>query len=431
VTAVTAVAGQLNAAAGLLAPPAPATAPGVAVTWSGGPDRWGRTAAEIGAVVIGGDYQGLGIIRSLGRRGIPICVVDDERSIGRFSRYTTHALRVGDLRDPEHTVQTLLATGRRLGLEGWVLYPTREETVAALSQARARLSEVFRVPTGDWRAVERAWDKRKTYELAGELGIPCPRTWYPDSVAELKAIDTDPPWVIKPAIKENFLHATGAKAWRADDRAELRARFAQAAQLVGPGEVMIQELIPGDGRQQFACCAFAKDGQMVATMVARRRRQHPPEFGRASTFVETVDVPLLEELSARFLSAIGYCGLAELEYKLDRRTGEFKLLDVNARTWGYHSLGVAAGVDFPYLQFADQLGQTVRPCRARVGTRWIRLATDLPTAMVELRAGRLSLAAYLRSVRAADTEAVFDRRDPMPGIVELALIPYLAVKRGF
>ena len=428
---MTAVAGQAGAAAGLLAPPAPTSALGVAATLSGGRDRWGRTAAEIGAVVIGGDYQGMGIIRSLGRRGIPICVVDDELSIGRFSRYTTHALRVGDLRDPESTVQMLLATGRRLGLEGWVLYPTREETVAALSRSRTRLSELFRVPTGDWHAVERAWDKRKTYKLAGELGIPCPRTWYPAGVGELAAIDTDPPWVIKPAIKETFLHATGAKAWRADDRAELRTRFAQAARLVGPGEVMIQELIPGDGRHQFACCAFAKDGQMLATMVARRRRQHPPEFGRASTFVETVDVPLLEELSARFLSAIGYCGLVELEYKLDPRTGQFKLLDVNARTWGYHSLGAAAGVDFPYLQFADQTGALVPANRALVGRRWIRVVTDLPTALTEIYHGRLHPRAYLRSVFGAHVEAVFSLSDPAPALAELALIPYLMCKRGF
>ena len=169
---MTAVARQADAAAELLR--APHFAPAGPVAASGRQDRWGRTAAEIGAVVIGGDYQGMGIIRSLGRRGIPICVVDDELSIGRFSRYTTHALRVGDLRDPEYTVQTLLATGRRLGLAGWVLYPTREETVAALSRSRARLSELFRVPTGDWRAVERAWDKRKTYQLAAELGIPVP-----------------------------------------------------------------------------------------------------------------------------------------------------------------------------------------------------------------------------------------------------------------
>jgi len=385
----------------------------------------------VGAVVIGGDYQGLGIIRSLGRHGIPTCVVDDEHSIGRFSRYTTHAVKVADLRDEERTVATLMAIGRRLGLEGWVLYPTREETVAALSRHRTELSEVFRVPTDDWNAVRWAWDKRNTYTLGAWLGIPTPRTWYPRDASELVDVDTDPPFVVKPAIKEDFLHATKAKAWRADNREELRSRFEQAAALVGPGEVMIQELIPGDGWRQFACCAFAKDGDIVATMVARRRRQHPPEFGRASTFVETVDVPELEQLSAKFLGAIRYSGLAELEFKLDPRTDEFKLLDFNARTWGYHTLGFAAGVDFPYLQFADQTGALVTATRAQVGRRWVRLVTDLPTALTEMYHGRLDPRSYARSVTGAHTEAVFSLTDPVPGLVELALIPYLMCKRGF
>lgn len=381
--------------------------------------------------MIGGDYQGLGIVRSLGRRGIPVCVVDDEHSVGRFSRFTTYAVKVADLTDERQTVDTLIATGRRFGLAGWVLYPTREETVAALSRNRSALSEVFRVPTADWSAVRWAWDKRNTYDLADRLGVPAPRTWYPRDTRDLSAVDGDPPFVVKPAIKEDFLRATKAKAWRANTRGELEIRFEQAAALVRPGEVMIQELIPGDGRQQFACCAFVKDGKMVATMVARRRRQHPPEFGRASTFVETVDVPLLEQLSATFLGAIAYSGLAELEYKLDPRTGQFKLLDFNARTWGYHTLGFAAGIDFPYLQFADQLGKPLAPCRARVGRRWIRLATDLPTALAEIRHGQLRPRAYLRSLAGAHVEAVLTREDPLPALAELVLIPYLAVKRGF
>ncbi len=215
---------------------------------------------RIGAVVVGGDFQGLGIIRSLGRRGVPSCVIDDESSIARFSRYTTYFTRVADLRDERQTVDTVLDVGQRLGLEGWVLYPTRDETVAAFSRYRSQLSEYFRVPTPEWNAVQWAWDKRNTYRLAQELGIPTPRTWYPNDFSELEQIEADFPLVIKPAIKEHFLYATKAKAWRANGRAELAERFQQAAELIGPGEAMIQELIPGDGRQQFSYCAFFKDG---------------------------------------------------------------------------------------------------------------------------------------------------------------------------
>jgi predicted ATP-grasp superfamily ATP-dependent carboligase len=385
---------------------------------------------DAGAVVLGGDYQGLGIVRSLGRHGVPAFVIDDERSIAHLSRYASGLARVADMGDEKRLVADLLRIGRERGLEGWVLYPTRDETVAAISRNRAVLGEFFRVPTDEWDAIRWAWDKRGTYQLAADAGVPAPRTWRPADLTELEAIDAEPPFAIKPAIKEHFFYATKAKAWRADDPGQLRELFLKAVDLVGPGEVMIQELIPGDGLQQYAYCALYEKGRPVATMTARRLRQHPPEFGRASTYVETVEAPEVEALSRRLLERIGYSGLVELEYKLDPRDGRFKLLDFNARTWGYHTIAHGAGVDFPYLLFRRQLEQPVEFQAARPGVRWVRLLTDLPTAVGEILGGRLGARAYLRSLRRADTEAVFSRADPLPGLAELALIPYLAVKRG-
>jgi D-aspartate ligase len=389
------------------------------------------SSRPFGAIVVGGDYQGLGIVRSLGRQNIPVCVIDDERSIARYSRYATHSVAVASLRDERQTVRTVLDIGRRLDLRGWVLYPTRDETVAAFSRYQAELNEFFRVPTPPWSSIQWAWDKRNTYRLAGELGIPAPRTWYPLTAEDLDEIPVDQPLAVKPAIKEHFFYATKAKAWRVNNRPELNELFRRAAAHVEPGEVMIQELVPGGGEQQFAYCAFFKDGQALGSMVVRRSRQHPPEFGRASTYVETIDLPILEQLSERFLRAINYYGLVELEYKLDPRDGQYKLLDVNGRTWGYHTLGPGAGVDFPYMLFADQSGETVQPRRGRAGVRWIRLLTDFPTGLREIFARRQELGAYLRSLNTFDVEAVFSKSDPLPGLAELLLLPYLAVKRGF
>jgi predicted ATP-grasp superfamily ATP-dependent carboligase len=61
---------------------------------------------------------------------------------------------------------------------------------------------------------------------------------------------------------------------------------------------------------------------------------------------------------------------------------------------------------------------------------WVRLLTDLPNAARDVRAGDLRVRPYLRSLRRADTEAVFSLRDPLPGLYEIALLPYLAVRRG-
>ena len=144
--------------------------------------------STVGAVVLGGDYQGLGVVRSLGERGIPVCVVDDEQSVSRFSKYCTKFIKLPNLRDGDITVSSLLELGERLKLHGWVLYPTRDEHVAAFSRQRSELGKVFRVPTPSWDSVEWAWDKRNTYRRAEQLGIPIPRTYYFDRVEQLSEL---------------------------------------------------------------------------------------------------------------------------------------------------------------------------------------------------------------------------------------------------
>lgn len=395
--------------------------------------RRGRTAGQdqrIGGVVLGGDSQGLGIARSLGLHGVPVCVIDDEMSIARASRFVQQSVRVRDLRNESSLLDALGLARKRFGLSGWVLYPTRDENVAALSSNRDMLARDFRVPTPGLASIRHIWDKRETYRLAKRLSIPIPMTWFPRSDAEVAAIEFDGPLVIKPAIKEHFFYTTGVKAWRSNNRAELEAAFRRAVNIVGDGEVIVQELIPGNGSEQYAYCALFCGGQSVASMTVRRCRQHPSDFGRASTYVETISLPDLSEPSIRFLRNIDYYGLVELEFKHDIRDRTYKLLDVNGRTWGYHSLGRSAGVDFPYLLFLDQLDNRISEMHARPGVRWIKLTTDLPNAVRDISAGNLRARDYLPTLLSVNTEAVFSLRDPLPGLYELALLPYLAVKRG-
>ena len=140
-------------------------------------------------------------MRSLGRRGIPICILDDERSISRYSRYATYAVRVPDLRDPNAAVEALLNVAKRFDLKRWVLFPTRDELVATISQQKVAVSEVFRVPTPSWDTVQWVWNKRNTYRLARELHIPIPETWFPDTLADLDQITTPFPLALKPGSK--------------------------------------------------------------------------------------------------------------------------------------------------------------------------------------------------------------------------------------
>lgn len=386
-------------------------------------------AKNVGALVIGGEHPGLGIARSLGRRGIPVYVIDDQYSISSFSRYVQRFVLAEDLRDERKTVSALLELGRRFNLKDWVLFPTRDETVAACARNRKELAGFFRVTTPDWETVRWAWNKKNSYELAKRLGIPSPETYAPRSVEELAELYPKLPLAVKPAVKENFFYATGAKAWRAETPDELDRLFARARKEVGDEDILIQEIIPGGGNEQVSYCAYFRDGEAHGVLTARRQRQHPREFGRAATYVESVDLPMIEETSERFLRAIDYTGLVEIEYKRDPRDGQYKLLDVNARTWGFHSLGPAAGVDFAYLQFADQVGLPFEPCRGKSGVGWLRLVSDLPTAFRDLLSGYLDLPSYFNSLRTTRTESVYCAHDPLPSLAEWLMLPYLVWKK--
>ncbi len=388
------------------------------------PDR-----KHVGAFVIGGDHPGLGVARSLGRRGIPVYVLEDQHSVSSYSRYVTKVIRVNDIRDEDATVDAVISVGKKYGLDGWVLFPTRDETVAAFSRHRERLAEYFRTTTQEWDSIQWAWDKNKTYKLAEKLGIPVPGTWNVPSAEHLEELFPRLPLAIKPAIKENFFYATGAKAWRANNPAELVELFNRAAAQIPPEEIMIQEIVPGDGTTQYSYCAFAVNGKPHSTLVARRGRQHPREFGRAATYVETTELPEIEELSERFLKSLNYHGLIEIEYKYDSRDRKYKLLDVNARAWGFHALAMAAGVDFCYMLYADQFGERVNPVRARPGVGWLRLVTDIPTAFSQIAGGYLPVKTYFKSLRNTRIESVFAATDPLPSIAELVLLPYLIAKK--
>ena len=180
---------------------------------------------------------------------------------------------------------------------------------------------------------------------------------------------------------------------------------------------MVQELIPGGGEAQFSYAALCGDGRPLASVTARRTRQYPIDFGHSSSFVETVDVPAVEDAARQLLAAIGYTGIAEVEFKYDYRDKRYKLLEMNPRVWTWHSLCCRAGVDFPYLLWRMTHGRGISEVRGRSGLKWVRMSTDLAAAIGEIRRGRLTLVDYLTSLRGPIDSAVMATDDPLPGVL--------------
>jgi D-aspartate ligase len=379
---------------------------------------------KTGALVLGGNLNGLTIARSLGRRGIPVWVASPANiKLASFSRYTQ---RTVDWLNGEFEAQAafLLELAEKYSLHEWVLFPTSDETAALLAKYHAVLSQRFRVSTPTWDVLRWAYDKRLTYRLADEEKVDYPATICPTTEEDLKFAECEFPAILKPATHAIMNRFTSDKAWPVRNRQELLARYREARELIPPDLILVQEMIPGGGESQFSFAALCRDGEPIVWLTARRTRQYPIDFGYSSSLVETLDIPEIVAPSRRLLAAIQYTGLVEVEYKFDARCGRYKLLDINPRLWTWSPLGARAGADFPYLMWQMIMGEEVSKCTGRTGVRWVRLITDIPAAVHEILRGRLRLGDYCRSLCCPAEFSVMALDDPLPGLLDLPLYAY-------
>ena len=377
----------------------------------------------VGAVILGGAHGSLAVARSLGRRGVPVVQVNHDHPIAGLSRYTRRKFR-WDGPDAPDALERLLDIGRGGGLQGFVLFAAGDPEVRFAARHRAALSQVFRVTTPSWEITRLSDDKRQLYRYAASIGLDCPRSAEPQGGDALAALDLRFPLVLKPAAYGRPNALTMAKCWKAASRDELSQLFERATALQGASGVIVQELIPGAGESQFSYAAVWQDGAPIASLIARRLRQLPIDFGFTSTLVETIENAAIEEAAERFLASLNFSGLVELEFKFDARDGRYKLLDFNNRAWAWIGLTEAAGVDMPYLAFRLAIGQPVQRARGRPGAVWMHAARDLASAARHALAGRLGLAAYRACWRRPLVLAAFAWDDPLPGLLELPLALY-------
>jgi D-aspartate ligase len=383
-----------------------------------------------GAVVLGSDYKALGVVRSLGQRGIPSVVIDNLPRSAWFSRYVTRRFRWYGSMECDTFLNFLLHTGKEHHLEKWVLFPLQDEVVELVARNHEQLKKVYQLVTQDWAVIQWAHDKRLTYRMAQEINVPYPKTWYPTCEDELRNMEIAFPAIIKPAISTRLQYATHLKALPASDDEELLTQYRLASSIMSPDEIMVQEIIPGGGQTQYSVAAYCKEGQAVLSMTARRTRQYPIDYGLGSSFVEAIEVPVIPEFAGKLFRYMRVSGMVEVEFKHDSRDGQYKLLDINVRPWGWHTLCIACGLDFPYIQYCDVLGRAPIPITPRYGYHWLRLLTDIPAGLQEVRAGITTPGAYLRSLAGHMVFSVFDLRDPLPAPWDFAVALSRSIK-GF
>ncbi len=369
------------------------------------------------AVVFGLLHAGLAVTRSLGRAGIPVTGISwSPHEFGLKSRYLQRRHLLA--RDDASVLEAIRSEGERV-----VLFPERDENVEWALDNWAEAQALADMPLpDDPEAVLRLRRKDLLPAVAAEAEVPSPGTVLADGAESIREANLRPPVVVKAVEGQEFALAFGHKAVVAEDLDEAM-RVAQEAHDRG-FQTIIQEIVPDSHERIYSLLAYvAKDGRPLVTVVGRKVRQGPLRFGTSAVFEVDYEPKVLDQ-GLRLLRTTGYTGIAHVEFALDPRDGEYRVLEVNTRLPVWAALAANRHLDLPRIVYDDLSGLEVDPVPTFKGDlTWVYLAKDVYVSLQMARRRELGprqfLSGYLRRPKA---RAVFAKDDPWPAVASLAYL---------
>lgn len=366
-------------------------------------------------------HGSLGIIRSLGRLGVPVIAVDsDPRGPASYSRYLRRR-SVLDLAEasPDTLIEHLGKVGAAIGRPS-VLIPTWDETAVVVAERREELAEWFLVPKQPRGLAPRLSDKRAMAALAIEHGVPTPNIVVPTDVDDAaRFAETAVFPVMLKGIDGNRLYArTGRKMVLVHDPSELVTWFKALEDPEGPN-VMLQEYIPGGDDTVWMFNGYFDEASEARLAITGQKLRQSPVYTGATSLGITRPNAEVEAMTRRWMKALGYRGILDIGYRFDARDGQYKVLDVNPRIGATFRLfladsGLADGsLDVARALYLDLTGQPIPEAQPRYGRKWM-VEKDLISSWRYHRDGRLTARGWLGSLRGIEEFGYLAKDDPRP-----------------
>jgi D-aspartate ligase len=379
-------------------------------------------------VILGNHIQGLGISRIAKRLGHKVSLYNQSAvSVARFSNTLDKFIKFKDL---DHLLQLLLE--KNINNHEVLIFPTNDMMVGFLADNFEKLSSKYRLSISEKKITELAFNKRRTYEAAKQAGLLIPESYYPNSLEELEQIESKLtyPVILKPAIMYNFYKKAGKKVFKCSNKEELFSNYEKAIQIIPKDEVIIQEMLSGGAEKLYSFASYVSKGEVKGSFIANRIRQKPMDFGVATTFAITVQSDRIDELASKFLKSLNYTGVSEVEFMFDDKINDFKLIEINPRTWKWHTMANKVGINLIKMLIDDYNGKEItvqKNTTENIG--WIEQLTDTFIMFSEVMKGRMKIKDYLKSLKVNKEYATWDSKDPWPAIMYILLSPYLFFTR--
>jgi predicted ATP-grasp superfamily ATP-dependent carboligase len=366
----------------------------------------------------------LAAIRGLAAAGIAIVAVAGRSlAMGHWSRACTER-HVGPhpLEDEEGFVARLEHIVHRR--PGGVLLPGSDASLRAVSKHRARLEGHAALALPPHEVVMRTLDKMAVSDAAAECGLPYPPTVLCSSLDEAlrAARDFGFPVLLKPREVVVGVDSTlrrPASLMMADAEA-----LARRLPRLG-GSCLVQPQVPGS---IVSYAGVVNDGRLLGHAVSVYRRTWPPQAGSVAFSETTIQPSSLHDGVKALLARLEWRGIFELEL-VARDRGGFNAIDFNPRVYGSLALAIGAGANLPVIWSRCALGERPEPAHARPGVYFRREDADLRTVLWHARAGRFRRAAGIYRPRRNVVHALFQARDPGPGVAWTVMEARAALNR--
>jgi D-aspartate ligase len=372
--------------------------------------KTGRNLAHHGTV---------GIIRSLGRLGVPVyAAVEDSFTPAAASRYLAgYCPWKGFEPGAESLIERLLAIGRQLGRPA-ALVPTDDLAAALVAEHAAALDPWFLFPRPPAELPRRLANKRSLHDLCVRLDVPVPQIASPASWDEVHAFigRASFPVMVKAADSSWMAHGARSAAL-VRTPAELLTLYRR---VVAPERcnLLLQEYIPPASAEDWVVHGYANpQSGCLVTFTGRKLRSYPPFAGPTSLGV-SVPNGALEEQARKLLRAIGYAGIFDLDYRFDKRDGQYKLLDFNPRIGAnFRMFESGAAVDVVRALHLDLTGRSVPEAPPLESRKFIVESQDWFASLGYARHGELTFRGWLESVQGRREYAWACADDPLPALV--------------
>lgn len=288
----------------------------------------------------------LACTRSLGRNGVEVVTADDSPStLAGASKYSVESIVYpSPYTNPAAFI--LWAKEKLPSLKLDAVLPITEVTTDLIVRNREYWPDL-KVPFASIEAIDQLSNKVELFHLAKTLDVPVPKSVVVNSVKELRSLAAEigVPGVLKPARSRILVDGdwknTVVSPVASND--ELEQHIAQLPEYYFPA--LYQEFVPGRGSGVFV---LYKGGKQQACFAHNRLREKPPEGGVSVLSESRFPDQNLLDCSSRLLNAVGWHGVAMVEYRVSAEQGAY-LMEVNARFWGSLQLAIDAGIDFPSL----------------------------------------------------------------------------------